>query len=144
MSTRWTPALVVVLLLLLAAGTDSQRSAVTGEWRRIGGDAGSTRYSPLDQITAQNVRDLRIAWTWHGDNFGSGPEFKNETTPIMADGVLYFTAGDRRSVVAADPATGETLWVWRQDEGSRTDGVRRNSVDETAAEAGWTHASIRY
>jgi quinoprotein glucose dehydrogenase len=127
MSTRWTPALVVVLLLLLAAGTDSQRSAVTGEWRRTGGDAGSTRYSPLDQITAQNVRDLRIVWTWHGDNFGSGPEFKNETTPIMADGVLYFTAGDRRSVVAADPATGETLWVWRQDEGSRIDGVRRNS-----------------
>ena len=127
MSTRWTPALGVVLLLLLAAGAQSQRGATNGEWRRIGGDAGSTRYSPLDQITAQNVRDLRIAWTWHGDNFGSGPEFKNETTPIMADGVLYFTAGDRRSVVAADPATGETLWVWRQDEGSRIDGVRRNS-----------------
>jgi quinoprotein glucose dehydrogenase len=127
MSTRWTPALVVALLLLLTAGAGSQRGAATGEWRRIGGDAASTRYSPLDQITAQNVRDLKIAWTWRGDNFGSGPEFKNETTPIMADGVLYFTAGDRRTVIAADPATGETLWVWRQDEGSRTDGVRRNS-----------------
>jgi len=126
MRTRWTPALVVVLLLL-TAGTESQRGAATGEWRRNGSDAGSTRYSPLDQITAQNVRDLQIAWTWRGDNFGSGPEFKNETTPIMADGVLYFTAGDRRAVVAADPATGETLWVWRQDEGARIDGVRRNS-----------------
>jgi len=127
MSTRWTPALVAVLLLLLTAGAGSQRGTPAGEWRRVGGDAGSTRYSPLDQITAQNVRDLKIAWTWHGENFGSAPEFKNETTPIMADGVLYFTAGDRRAVVAADPATGETLWVWRQDEGSRTDGVRRNS-----------------
>jgi quinoprotein glucose dehydrogenase len=45
----------------------------------------------------------------------------------MVDGVLYFTAGDRRSVVAADPGTGETLWVWRLDEGGRTDGVRKNS-----------------
>src|SRR3954470_8019570 len=111
MSTRWTPALGVVLLLLLAAGAESQRSAGNGEWRRIGGDAGSTRYSPLDQITRQNVANLKLAWTWRGDNFGSGPEFKSETTPIMVGGMLYFTAGDRRAVIAADPATGETIWT---------------------------------
>ena len=67
--------------------------------------------------TPRNVRNLKIAWIWRGDNFGSQPEYKNETTPLMVDGVLYFTAGDRRSVVAADPGTGETLWVWRLDEG---------------------------
>jgi quinoprotein glucose dehydrogenase len=73
------------------------------------------------------VRNLKIAWIWHSDNFGSQPEIKNETTPIMVNGVLYFTAGDRRSVVAADPGTGETLWFWRIDEGARTDNVRKNS-----------------
>ena len=103
------------------------RARRRGEWRRTGGDAGNIRYSPLDQINATNVKNLKIAWIWRGDNFGSQPEYKNETTPLMVDGVLYFTAGDRRSVVAADPGTGETLWVWRLDEGARTDGVRKNS-----------------
>ena len=45
----------------------------------------------------------------------------------MVEGVCNFTAGDRRSVVAADAGTGETLWVWRQDEAARAEGVRRNS-----------------
>ena len=40
---------------------------------------------------------------------------------------LYFTAGDRRAVVAADAGSGETLWVWRHDEGARAQSVRKNS-----------------
>jgi quinoprotein glucose dehydrogenase len=127
MRTRWTPAALIILVAALATGIAGQQGAPSGEWRRIGGDAGSTRYSALDQITAQNVKGLRIAWTWRGDNFGSGPEFKNETTPLMVGGVLYFTAGDRRSVVAADAGSGETLWVWRHDEGARAQSVRKNS-----------------
>jgi quinoprotein glucose dehydrogenase len=119
----------VVLLapVMLAAAVAAQQGATSGEWRRTGGDAGGTRYSPLEQITAQNAKDLRIAWIWRGENFGSGPEVKNETTPIMVNGVLYFTAGDRRAVVAADAASGETLWVWRFDEGARAQNVRKNS-----------------
>ena len=124
-SRRVAPVLVAGLLL--AVGVAGQQPAATGEWRRVGGDAGSTRYAPLDQITAQNVKTLQIAWTWRGDNFGSAPEFKNETTPLMVDGVLYFTAGDRRAVVAADAGTGETIWIWRMTEGARAEGVRRNS-----------------
>jgi quinoprotein glucose dehydrogenase len=121
---RWK---VVPILLLTLLVTGQQKPPVSGEWRRTGGDQGNTRYSPLDQINANNVKNLKIAWVWRGDNYGSQPEYKNETTPLMIDGVLYFTAGDRRSVVAADPRTGETLWVWRLDEGGRTDGVRKNS-----------------
>ena len=122
----WSAA-PIAASLTLAAAISAQQGAANGEWRRIGGDAGSTRYSPLDQITAQNVSTLRIAWTWRGDNYGSAPEMKSETTPLMVGGVLYFTAGDRRSVVAADAGTGETIWVWRHDEGARAEGVRRNS-----------------
>ena len=70
-----------------------------------GGEEGSTRYSPLDQINRDNVKDLKIAWTWKSDNFGT-PEFKSESTPIMVNGVLYFTAGDRRAVVAVDAGKG--------------------------------------
>src|SRR6185436_20735623 len=86
-----------VLLLLLTLIVSAQQRPPTGEWRRTGGDAGNNRYSPLDQVNATNVKNLKIAWVWRGDNFGSQPEYKNETTPLMIDGVLYFTAGDRRS-----------------------------------------------
>ena len=123
----WVLAAVLIVPLALIVAVSGQQGATSGEWRRIGGDGGSTRYSPLDQITAQNVSTLRIAWTWRGDNFGSTPEMKNEATPLMVGGVLYFTAGDRRAVIAADAGTGETLWTWRMDEGARGEGIRRNN-----------------
>src|SRR5678810_407036 len=86
-------AVLATFLLFLAMTIAGQQGApANGEWRRIGGDGGSTRYSPLDQINAQNVKNLKVAWTWKGDNYGSGLEIKNENTPLMVDGVLYFTA----------------------------------------------------
>src|SRR5688572_1981085 len=124
---RLAPVVLVAAPLLLAAGAIGQQRTAAGEWPRIGGDGGSTRYSPLDQVTPQNVGRLRIAWTWRADNFGRAPEYKNEVTPIMVGGTLYFTAGDRRAVIAANAGTGETLWTWRMDEGARSEGVRRNN-----------------
>src|SRR5262245_17115471 len=120
-------AVFVVAVLLLTASLAGQQGTKNGEWRVWGGDFGSTRYAPLDQITRDNVKDLKVAWVWRSDNFGTAPEFKNETTPLMINGVLYFTAGNRRAVVAADAGTGETIWTWRLDEGQRGEGVRRNS-----------------
>ena len=124
----WKPAALGLAALLGSvgvAGQQPQSAVANGEWRRTGAD-GNSRYSPLDQINAENVKNLKVIWSWKGDNFGAAPEIKNETTPIMVDGVLYFTIGDRRSVVAADPGTGETLWTWRFDEGARANGVRKN------------------
>ena len=72
-----------------------------------GGDAGSTKYSPLDQINRDNVKDLRIAWRWRTENLGARPDFNLESTPLMVDGVLYATAGARRNVVAINGVTGE-------------------------------------
>ena len=94
---RLWPAVIVASTLWVGGAAGQKGAPANGEWRRIGGDGGSTRYSPLDQINAQNVKELKIAWTWKGDNFGGGLEIKNENTPLMVDGVLYFTAGDRRS-----------------------------------------------
>src|SRR5690606_38734641 len=50
-----------------------------------------------------------------------------QVTPLMADGKLFFTAGSRRAAIAADPATGETLWTYRLDEGERGDRAVRNN-----------------
>jgi quinoprotein glucose dehydrogenase len=89
------------------------------EWLNNRGDLGSTSYSPLSQINRDNVRSLRVAWRWKADNYGPTPEFYYRVTPLMADGVLYTTAGIRRTVVAIDATTGETLWMYRLDEGAR-------------------------
>ncbi len=104
-----------------------QKGMGTGEWKAYRADEGSTAYSSADQITRDNVKDLQVAWTWKFDNFGAGASetVSTETTPLMVDGVLYFTAGARRTVVAASAATGETLWTWRPDEGRRFDEAPR-------------------
>ena len=117
---------MLIASLLCVVPLVAQYGTRNGEWRIYGADGG-TRYSPLDQINRDNVKDLKVAWTWKSDNLGR-PEIKNETTPIMINGVLYFTAGDRRNVVAVDAGTGETLWLWRMDEGKRYDQApRKNS-----------------
>ena len=95
------------------------------EWLHHRGDAGSMNYSPLDLINRDNVADLEVAWRWKSDNFGATPWPNLQTTPLMANGILYATAGPRRTVVAIDAATGETLWMYRIDEGERGDNAPR-------------------
>ena len=106
----------------------AQQGTTGGEWRTWAGDLGATRYAPLDQIDANNFGDLEVAWRFSTDNLGPGPDFNLQATPLMVDGVLYSTAGSRRSVVAIDAGTGELLWMYRLDEGERaTRSVRRLS-----------------
>jgi quinoprotein glucose dehydrogenase len=103
-----------------------QTGAKNGEWRAYRGEEASTGYSPVDQINRDNVKSLEVAWTWKFDNYGTAAQTATtETTPLMVNGVLYFTAGQRRTVVAADAGTGETLWTWRLDEGARFDAAPR-------------------
>jgi alcohol dehydrogenase (cytochrome c) len=71
-------------------------------WRRAFDAQG---FSPLTQITRENVRDLRLAWSWALPN---GP---NEVTPLVHDGVMFVHAyGDK--VQALDAATGDLLWQY--------------------------------
>ena len=98
---------------IAAQGTEN------GEWRSYGGDIANTRYSPLDQITADNFSDLEVAWRLKAANFGPNPEFNFQSTPLMIGGLLYSTAGSRRTVIAVDAGTGELVWMHRLDEGER-------------------------
>ncbi|MEP7312650.1 MAG: PQQ-binding-like beta-propeller repeat protein [Pseudomonadota bacterium] len=112
----------------VAAATEAPAAAVPPvEWLHNRGDLASTSYSPLAQIDRDNVGKLKIAWRWKSDNFGPTPEYYYRATPVMADGVLYTTAGVRRNVVAIDAVSGETLWMYRLDEGSRGNGAPRRS-----------------
>ena len=114
---------VAALACLIAAWATlpvvGQGGAATGEWRSYGNDLANTRYSPLDQINAGNFKDLEVAWRFKTENLGPRPEFNLESTPLMANGVIYSTAGTRRAVVALDGATGELLWVHGENEGPR-------------------------
>ena len=65
----------------------------------------SQGFSPLSQITKENVGNLKVAWTW---SLPGGP---NESTPLVHDGVLFVHAfGDR--VQALDAVTGDLLWQY--------------------------------
>src|SRR3981081_3929653 len=96
-----------------------QPSTKNGEWWTNMADLKGSRYSPLDQINASNFNKLEVAWRFKTDNFGPFPEFKLEGTPLMIKGVLYTTAGSRRSVVALDAKTGELIWSHSLREGKR-------------------------
>src|SRR5437764_12455714 len=106
-------------LFLLTSLTYAQQGARNGEWHYYGGDSGTTTSAALDQIDAKNVKELEVVWEWKAQNCGRRPDFNWEVTPLMAGGVLYFTAGTRRDTIAVDAATGETLWMYRLDEGQR-------------------------
>src|SRR5437867_1724885 len=112
-------AALVIGLTAVTAGMPGQLSTKNGEWPTYCGDLAGTKYSPLDQINAANFNKLEVAWRFKTDNLGTRPEYKLEGTPLMVRGVLYATAGTRRSVIALDAATGELLWVHGEHEGER-------------------------
>jgi len=93
------------------------RGNAPGEWRYWGADAWSTRYSSLDQIDASNFANLQVAWQWNAGAFGGDEYYR--TTPLYANGRLFTVATTRRVAAAIDPSTGETLWMWRPEEGLR-------------------------
>ena len=122
--TRAIPIFILTLLVACSC-MNAQQGTKNGEWRYYGGDSGTTKYAPLDQINAGNAKELKIAWQWKAQNFGRRPDINWEVTPLAIGGVLYFTAGTRRDVVAVDGATGETIWMYRLDEGARGQTVAR-------------------
>lgn len=114
---------VTLLIAGLAAGCAADASTTNGgnppgEWRAINGDANSTRYSSLDQITASNFETLRVAWEWKGESapIDGGSETLPRNLPVYANGMLITTAGPKRAVVAIDPATGNTVWTFQEPE----------------------------
>jgi quinoprotein glucose dehydrogenase len=94
-------------------------STKNGDWTHYTADIRGSKYMPLDQINAANFNKLEVAWRFKTDNLGTRPEFKLEGTPLAIRGVLYTTAGTRRSVVALDGRTGELIWAHSYREGNR-------------------------
>ena len=111
------------------SGTDVSK----GDWPDYNGNMAAQRYSPLDQINADNVSSLKVAWRFSTEKFGPSPEFNNTSTPLEVDGVLYATMGSTRNVVALNATSGELLWMWRPQEGKRFDDAPRKGAGRGVA-----------
>ena len=112
-------AAVVTLAMtgVLAAGARQSSTSAAGEWTHYGGNAGSQKYSPLDQITRDNVSRLEVAWRWASpDNplVVADPLLRPgmyHDTPLMVRGVLY-TVTSLGQIAAINPASGRTRWLF--------------------------------
>jgi quinoprotein glucose dehydrogenase len=119
------PIRIAVLAALVALGLPgcgrggeappAARSAgPAAEWPAYGGDPGGQRYTPLDDITRENVARLRVAWTYRtgdvSDGRGAIPSTTAfENTPLLVDDTLVVCTPMNR-VIALDPETGAERW----------------------------------
>jgi quinoprotein glucose dehydrogenase len=101
--------LIALACLLPLARPAAAQSPLTADWPGVGNDPGCMRYSALEQIHRDNVKQLRPAWTYHTGELEGRQGRTIECTPIVIDGVMYITTGYLR-VVALDAATGRVHW----------------------------------
>jgi quinoprotein glucose dehydrogenase len=102
-------SLAAVVPLLLFSGTP----AGDADWPNPGNDKGGTRYSSLRQISRENVKDLKVAWTYRTGDVEQGRRGTIECTPLVVDRVMFVTtASPRVKVAALDAATGRELWKY--------------------------------
>ncbi len=128
-SVLFAPMLCVLAALVAASGAYAQTTAIrpapafsgqelsalpTSNWPTRGGNLANQRYSPLTQITRENLGNLKAVWRTHLDGSGSGPRYSGEASPIVYDGVIYIPTG-ANDVFALSVATGEILWKYQAD-----------------------------
>ncbi|MDO6406024.1 membrane-bound PQQ-dependent dehydrogenase, glucose/quinate/shikimate family [Pantoea phytobeneficialis] len=122
-----TVSVMIVLVIGLCfydplpqAGTISNERAQAGEqgakddWTAYGGTTDGLRFSGLNQITKDNVKNLEVAWTYHTGDLRQGDdasEYTFEATPLKANGMLYFCT-PHNEVHALDPETGAVKWKY--------------------------------
>ena len=109
------------------------RNPAPGEWLNWRGTDNAWGYSPLDQITLDNVGELQLVWSWAMDETGS-----QEAAPLAHDGILY-VPNPRGVIQALDGATGDLIWEYRPGITLRVDGTRTSDNTGLPANA---HAGV--
>lgn len=106
-----------------------------GDWQAYGRSNAGDRYSPLDQITPENVDQLELAWSYRTGDL-PGPDDPQETTaentPLKANGLLYVCT-PHSQVIALDPDSGRE--IWRFDP--------KISTQDADSFKGWAHMTCR-
>jgi len=140
---RWFAAVTLIAVPLASTGQGLDPKLLlkpaTDVWPTYNGDYSGRRFSPLTEINSTNVDSLSLAWFYRIANVGAQRGVGNPTiksTPLMVNGVLYFTIPDH--AWAIDARTGEEIWHYSwQDKGghlvgSRVRNVRRVAVSDDA------------
>lgn len=81
-----------------------------GDWLTYNGLLSGNRYSELTQITPENIRQLSVKWIFPIPHFGL------ETTPLVAEGVMYVTGPNE--AFALDARTGRQIWHYSRPRSS--------------------------
>src|SRR3954468_823800 len=110
---KLTIGLLAACLPLAASLMPSWAEPSRADWPAYGHDASGGRFSPLNQITPQNVGKLAVAWTYHmNPTPGGGRVATSTTTPLMVDGLLFLGTPYGR-VVALDATSGTQIWAYQ-------------------------------
>ena len=83
-------------------------------WLTHSGTYNSERYSPLKEINTDNVEALKVIWAYQMQPSPNGGDGLVETTPLVADGIMYITEPPS-TVTALDARTGKMIWTWSPD-----------------------------
>jgi quinoprotein glucose dehydrogenase len=107
---------ISVLAALFTGGSSTVgHTGGVADWPAYGRDPGGSRYSPLTEINRNNVKALKVAWTYRtgaaGQKGDSARKGAFEATPILVDRTLYLSTPFSR-VIALDPETGMERWTY--------------------------------
>jgi alcohol dehydrogenase (cytochrome c) len=80
------------------------RNPPASDWLMIRGNWSAHNFSPLNQITTDNVKNLQLVWSWTMNNGGT-----NQPAPLVHDGVLYVN-NTGNILQALDAKTGDLIW----------------------------------
>ncbi|MCC6262066.1 MAG: PQQ-binding-like beta-propeller repeat protein [Bryobacterales bacterium] len=118
-NSSFLPAALPLLLMLVGCASEPRNV----DWRLYGGNETNSRYSSLDQINRENVKNLDVAWT-----YDTGDAYENsemQCNPLIINGVLYGLSPKMR-VFALDAATGKEIWSFDPNNGRPVLGKKRS------------------
>jgi quinoprotein glucose dehydrogenase len=100
---------VIILFFTNCKNTTTDQAGQ--EWHVYGGNAASTRYSPLSMIDTANVKNLKVAWTFRTGDLDTNNRGQMQCNPIIVKGIMYATSSNMK-VFALDAATGTPRWTF--------------------------------
>ena len=109
MRTCFTQIFLLMIFGVTACSMKPGLTAKNEDWPSFGRDYSNQRMSPLTQIKPSNVKDLTMAW-----QFKSGIDASFQSTPIVANGVMYVSL-PYNHVVALDAKSGKELWRYQHE-----------------------------
>jgi acido-empty-quinoprotein group A len=116
---QWLRLVLLACVPILAAAQEASHPSIphgSSEWSTYNGDYSGRRFSPLKQVDKASVHRLALAWLFQTGLVNQGGMINSiKSTPLVVDGILYFTVPDR--VWALDARSGEQIWSYEWKSG---------------------------